>query len=300
VRAVFMRELISLMRKDQSIFFLVGDMGLGLVEPFQEEFPDRFLNVGIAEQNLVGVCAGLCNVGFRPFAYTISNFLVQRSFEQIRNDLCLHDYPVTLVGTSTGFDNGTLGPTHQVIDDIGCVKIFPNMRIYSPSTVPSIKMILEDIMKNGHPAYVRIGKGSYNPEAVFSDINYFALKGPSDDVLVITHGTTLENCIKAAQISNNLSVYCMNKVKPLDVDTLRKLFGEYPKIVVVEDHFVSSGLYNSLCQTLVESRIKDTALYAIAPPDRYEDAVGDANYFAEKYGYSPERISTFVYSLLGL
>lgn len=296
MRTVFMRELISLMRKDPSIFLLVADMGLGLVEPFQEEFSDRFLNVGIAEQNLVGVCAGLCNVGFRPFAYTISNFLVQRSLEQIRNDLCLHDYPVTLVGTSTGFDNGTLGPTHQVIDDIGGIKIFPNIRIYSPSTVLSIKMILEDIMKNGHPAYVRIGKGSYNPVEAFSDINYIALKGPSD-VLVITHGTTLENCIKAAHISNSFSIYCMNKVKPLDVDTLRKLFGEYQKIVVVEDHFVGSGLYNSLCQALVEARIKDTTLYPIAPPDRYEEAVGDANYFAEKYGYSPEKISSFVSSL---
>jgi transketolase len=293
-----MRELISLMRKDPSIFLLAADMGLGLVEPFQNEFPDRFLNVGIAEQNLVGVCAGLCNVGFRPFAYTISNFLVQRSFEQIRNDLCLHDYPVTLVGTSTGFDNGNLGPTHQVIDDIGCIKIFPNMRIYSPSTVPSIKMILEDVMKNEHPAYVRIGKGSYNPEAVFSGINDFALNIPSD-VLVITHGTTLENCIKAAHISNSFSIYCMNKVKPLDVDTLRKLFGEYKKIVVVEDHFVGSGLYNSLCQTLVESRIKDTTLYSIAPPDRYEDNVGDTDYFAEKYSYSPEKISRFVLSLVG-
>lgn len=297
MRTVLMNELISLMRKDPSIFFLAADMGLGLVEPFQEEFPDRFLNVGIAEQNLVGVCAGLCNVGFRPFAYTISNFLVQRSFEQIRNDLCLHDYPVTLVGTSTGFDNGTLGPTHQVIDDIGCVKIFPNMRIYSPSTVPSIKMILEDIMKNGHPAYVRIGKGSYNPVEALPDINYFALKVPSD-VLVITHGTTLENCIKAAQINNSFSVYCMNKVKPLDADTLRKLFGEYQKIVVVEDHFVGSGLYNSLCQALVEARTKDTTLYSIAPPDCYEDAVGDATFFAERYGYTPEKINKFVSKLL--
>lgn len=297
MRTVFMSELKSLMRKDPSVFFLVADMGLGLVESFQEEFPDRFLNVGIAEQNLVGVCAGLCNVGFRPFAYTISNFLVQRSFEQIRNDLCLHDYPVTLVGTSTGFDNGSLGPTHQVIDDIGCVKIFPNMRIYSPSSVHSIKIIIEEIMKDEHPAYVRIGKGSYDHVSDFSDINYFVLKGPSD-VLVITHGTTLENCIKAAHINNSFSIYCMNKIKPLDVDTLRKLFSTYHKIVVAEDHFVGSGLYNSLCQTLVETRIKDTALYPIATPDHYEKMVGDANYFADKYGYSPEKISSFVSSLL--
>ncbi len=122
MRTIFFELLKSGMRTDPSLFLVTADMGLGLVEPFQQEFPDRFINVGIAEQNMAGVCAGLCNIGFRPLCYTISNFLVERCFEQLRNDVCLHDYPVTFIGTSTGFDNGNLGPTHHVVDDIGCVK----------------------------------------------------------------------------------------------------------------------------------------------------------------------------------
>ena len=127
MRNTFFDLLENRMHEDTSLFLIVADMGLGLVEKIQNKFPDRFLNVGISEQNMIGIASGLCNVGFRPFCYTISNFLIQRCFEQIRNDICLHNYPVTLVGTSTGFDNGLLGPTHQVIDDIGCIKILPNI-----------------------------------------------------------------------------------------------------------------------------------------------------------------------------
>lgn len=137
MRNEFFKLLEEEMRRDESLFFIAADMGLGLVEPIQREFPDRFLNIGISEQNMIGIAAGLCNTGFRPFCYTISNFITERCFEQIRNDVCLHKYPVTIVGTSTGFDNGLLGPTHQILDDIGCMKILPEMNIYSPGSVGS-------------------------------------------------------------------------------------------------------------------------------------------------------------------
>ena len=146
MRTVFFEQLWNMMQVVKKLFLLVADMGLGLVEPFQKEFPERYINVGIAEQNLIGISAGLCNMGFRPVCYTISNFLVQRSYEQIRNDICLHNYPVILVGTSTGFDNGKLGPTHQVIDDIGCMKALPGMNIYSPGSISSVRLMFDEIM----------------------------------------------------------------------------------------------------------------------------------------------------------
>lgn len=297
MRTVFFEQLKNKMREDESIFLLIADMGLGLVEPIQKEFPDRFINIGIAEQNMIGVSAGLCNVGFRPFCYTISNFLTQRCFEQIRNDICLHEYPITLVGTSTGFDNGLLGPTHQVIDDIGCVKSLPKMNIYSPSTVDSIKMIFEDVIKNKQPAYIRIGKSSYNLETPADNMNYMAKNSNNSEILVITHGTMLENCLKATDENNDFSVYVMNKIKPLSGAKLRELFEKYSKIVVVEDHMISSGLYNSLCQHFVEMQIKESKLYGLGVPDVFEKRVGNKDYFADRYGYSPEKISNFIFKL---
>jgi len=117
------------------------------------------------------------------------------------------------------------------------------------------------------------------------------------DILIVTHGTILENCIKATEINNNFSIYCMNKIKPLNKTKIRELFKKYSKIVVIEDHIVTSGLYNSLCQCLVEMQYKQTNLYHIGTPEIYEERVGDKHYFADKYGYSPEKIARFVSKL---
>ncbi len=291
MRNVFFEKLKEEMRSDKRIFLVVADMGLGLVEPVKKEFPERYINVGIAEQNMIGVSAGLCNAGFRPVCYTISNFLVHRCFEQIRNDVCLHNYPVTLVGTSTGFDNGRLGPTHHVIDDIGCLKILPGMRIYSPTSVAAIRMVFKDVMETESPAYVRIGKGALSIDNAGDKINHMVVSNPNADTLLITHGNMLEDCVKAARINARLAVYAMNKILPLDRDELDRIFSIYSRIVVVEDHLAGSGLYNTLCQYAVESEKGRAKLCVIAPPDCYEDRIGDRNYFASKYGFTPEQIA---------
>ena len=298
MRNTFFDLLENRMYNDKSLFLIVADMGLGLVEKIQKKYPDRFLNVGISEQNMIGVASGLCNAGFRPFCYTISNFLIQRCFEQIRNDICLHNYPVTLVGTSTGFDNGLLGPTHQVIDDIGCVKILPNMRVYSPSTLDSINMVFKDVISNMQPAYVRIGKGSYSLDAKQDNINHFIKVNHKSDILLITHGTTLENCIHAFKQNGFFSIYCMNRIKPLNQAELKKLFERYSKIIVVEDHFTSSGLYNSICQCAIEMQCNHRQIYGIGPDEKYEETVGNNKFIAEKYGYSSEKIVRFALKLM--
>ena len=297
MRTIFFELLKSGMRTDKSLFLVTADMGLGLVEPYQQEFPDRFINVGIAEQNMAGICAGLCNAGFRPICYTISNFLVERCFEQLRNDVCLHDYPVTFVGTSTGFDNGSLGPTHHVVDDIGCVKALPNVRIYSPSTVTAMRMAYDDIMQESKPAYLRIGKGAYDLKINSQTLNHFVTDHPESDVVVITHGNILENIVKGLEGVASVSIFCVNRIKPLPSAQLESLFRRFPTIVVVEDHFAGSGLYNSLCQFAVESGLVGSRLLSLAPKDRYEDRSGDKNYFSEKYGLASGQIKKYIESL---
>lgn len=294
MRGVFFKELKIEMSRDKILFLLFADMGLGLVEPLQEEFPNRVMNVGIAEQNLIGIAAGLCNAGYRPVCYTISNFLIERSFEQIRNDVCLHHYPVILVGASTGYDNGSLGPTHHVIDDIGCLKILPGINIYSPTSVAATRMVFQEIMKDKSPAYVRIGKGALNIKVPGNNINHMAVSNPRSEVLLITHGNLLENCIKAAEKNPRFAVYAMNKILPLDRNELKRLFSVYTDIVVIEDHLVGSGLYSILCQYVVETMGSRARLHVIAPPDCYEDRVGNKDYFAFKYGFTPEQIAKWL------
>ena len=298
MRNIFFKLIKECMREDESIFLLAADMGRGLVEDIRTEFPERFLNVGIAEQNMIGVAAGLCNVGFRPFCYTISNFLIHRCFEQIRNDMCLHKYPITLVGTSTGFDNGSLGPTHQIIDDIGCLKALPNIRIYSPSSVDSIGLILDDIAKQRQPAYIRIGKKGIDAKMNVDRLNYMAHTDDDSDILVVTHGMTLSNCIEAAKAAGHFSIYCMNRIKPIDTSEVGHLFEKYKHIVVVEDHFVSSGLYNSLCQIFAQLNPQEKSIHCIGPAEQYEERVGDSDYFADIYGYTPDKIRDYMFKYI--
>ncbi|HTB82154.1 MAG TPA: hypothetical protein VK742_00740 [Candidatus Sulfotelmatobacter sp.] len=294
MRTVFFESLKSRMRTDENLFIVVADMGLGLIEPFEKEFPDRIINVGIAEQNMAGICAGLYNAGYRPICYTISNFLVERCFEQLRNDVCLHDYPVTFVGTSTGFDNGGLGPTHHIVDDIGCVKALPGLRIYSPSTVTAMRMAYDDIMSTDQPAYLRIGKGAYDLKINATTLNHFVTDHPESDVLVITHGNILENIVKGLDGVKRASVFCMTRIKPLPVEQVTALFHRFKTIVVVEDHFAGSGLYDSLCHFAIENQLVQSRLLSLAPPDAYSDRAGDKNYFSEKYGLAPAQIKKYI------
>lgn len=291
MRNTFFDLLHGRMREDDRVFLLYADMGLGLVDRFKKDFPSRCLNVGIAEQNMIGVASGLCNAGFKPFCYTISNFLIERCFEQIRNDVCLHGYPITLVGTSTGFDNGLLGATHQVVDDIGCLKALPAMAIYSPGASAFMPAILDDIVKAKTPAYVRIGKGNVQVAADPGAVNALVHDVPGADTLLIAHGSTLANCLDATALYGNCAVYCINKIKPLEKAELAALFARFRRVVVVEDHFVTSGLYDSLCRQVIELDAREVRLTGLGPREQYERFVGDAGYFADYYGYSPQKIA---------
>jgi transketolase C-terminal domain/subunit len=123
------------------------------------------------------------------------------------------------------------------------------------------------------------------------------LENKDADILIITHGNILDNSIQAVERNPKASIYCMNRIKPVDAGSLDAIFSKYSKIVVIEDHFKSSGLYNTLCQFAVESDHKYINLYSIAPPDRYEERIGDRDYFADRYGYSSEKIGEYLETL---
>lgn len=285
------------MQNDERIFFLMGDTGFNLVEPIFEQFPDRTLNVGVAEQNLIGIAAGLSNIGFKPVCYAISNFLVHRCLEQIRNDLCIHNYPVVLVGTSTGFDNGALWATHYVVDDIGCLKPLPNIRIYSPSSVESINNIFEEVMNSPNPSYIRITKSNFSEGKNINEPNRFILRNDQSDILVIAHGKMIKNSVEAEKLFPKFSIFAMDMIKPLDEQKLEKLMKKYKNIIVIEDNF-RSGLYSTVCQFAAEKRLHGTNLYPISPIEDYGTRVGDSSYLEEKHGLSPKKIAFFLSKLI--
>ncbi len=138
--------------------FLTGDVGFMVLEPLQKKMGPRFINMGIAEQNMVSVAAGLAMAGLHPWVYSIAPFIYARPFEQIRNDICLHDLPVKLVGNGGGYAYGVMGPTHHAIEDYGTLLTLQNMHVFVPAFASDVSAIIEKLLNFSHPSYLRLGK----------------------------------------------------------------------------------------------------------------------------------------------
>jgi transketolase len=263
MRGQILDALFSLMESNRDIFFLTADMGIGLVERFESRYPDRYLNVGIAEQNLIGVAAGLVNMGYRPFVYTISNFAVERCFEQIRNDICIHRYPITILGTSCGYDNAPLGPTHHILDDWGALGALPGLDIYCPSSKKFAATLVQRILKSQRPAYVRIPKGS--PEEPALDDLLVTCPGTARKTVLVSYGNPAQECLKAREIDPRMAVVILNQLHPLP-EELAAVLGSYTSIIVVEDHFPDHGLFGAICRLATISSLKGK-VQSLAPKD---------------------------------
>ena len=270
------------MREDDRLFFLTGDMGINLVEAIEEEFPDRFVNVGIAEQDLIGVASGLCNTGFIPVAYTISNFLVHRCYEQVRNDLALHHYPAILLGTSAGFDNATLGPTHHIIDEWGALKSFPGIDVYAPASVEFAVGVLDLAISRAKPCYIRVSKGAPSIPGTAGIVNYLPAKKAGGPLLV-SYGTLAGECLKAQAGRDDVAVLVMNRIHPVEPADVEVHLKAHNRVLVVEDHFGPTGLYGTLCQLAMERSIK-SFIESAAPMD-YDLVVGQtSNVYHQRNG----------------
>ncbi len=266
MRSTFLDALFDEMKKDESIFFLTADMGINLVERFEDAYPTRFINVGIAEQNLIGVAAGLAESGYKPFVYTISNFLIHRCLEQIRNDLLLHRLNVTLVGTSTGFDNAPLGPTHHIIDDWGVVNALAGMKIYCPSSKATSRTIFDLCISEGGPNYVRIPKGGGLSEEFSSPIS-----GKRD--IVISYGSALDYAQEYAR-KHALELFPIWNLNTMSYPELEIIKDNKVCIYVIEDHFGHSGVYSIMCRWANEHKFAGL-IHSVAPT-RYELIVREA------------------------
>ncbi len=256
------------MKKDESIFFLTADMGINLVEKIQNDYPERFLNVGIAEQNLIGVASGLINSGFKVVAYTISNFLVHRCFEQLRNDISLHKKPIVMIGTSCGYDNAPLGPTHHVIDDWGYVKNLPGFSVYCPSNLNFCENLFNKLINMDESVYLRIPKGGFDKISKQSDFEFLEKKS---DNIFLTYGALVEE-LYPLFLENNQSILIFNKLHPIENNKILEILNKYKNVYVVEDHFSSIGLYDSICKLITNFKV-NFKIIPLSPKD-YDLKVG--------------------------
>jgi transketolase len=244
MRTAFIEALIASARTHPDIFLVVGDLGFSVVEPFAKEFPDRFLNAGIAEQNMMGMAAGLASEGYHVFTYSIANFPTLRCLEQFRNDVCYHNLSVTIVAVGAGLAYGNLGYSHHGVQDIACLRGMPNIQLLSPCDPVETKAALRHLVSNPGPSYLRLGKAG---EAELRVTGSFG-RGPilvagsaQSKQAVVATGSILGEALRAAASVEDVAVYSMPVMAPVTGSDLEALW-QHSRIITVEEHVRQGGL----------------------------------------------------------
>ena len=284
MRTAFIETLIQLAKKDDTVFLITPDMGYSVLEKFRDEFPNQFLNSGIAEQNTISVAAGLASSGYTVFVYSIIPFVTMRCFEQVRLDLAYNNTNVKLVGIGAGLTYGSLGASHHAIEDIAIMRSIPNMTVLCPGDpIETRELVKRSYEKNG-PVYIRLGK---NGEANIHDANTRIEIGKS---IEITQGTdfaliTTSNTLELGKQwtdewkNENLSVslISMPSIKPFDNSKINELLSKQIPILTLEEHNVIGGLGSAVAEIIATSE-KSVPFKRIGINDVFSHDVGSHNY----------------------
>lgn len=291
MRDAFFRTLTELGIADPRIMFLTADLGFKLFDAFAEACPDRFLNLGVAEANMVSVAAGLALTGKRPFTYSITPFATIRCLEQIRNDVCNMELPVIVTSVGAGFAYGVNGGTHHGIDDVAAMRAMPGMTVVSPCDPRETVQAMQALLELGRPSYLRLGRAR---EPILANTDQpFELGVPSilqegEGVALLACGSVVGEALEAAATLERESL-----VKPLvlSVHTLAPITGlaailEQRHVrfaITVEEHIARGGLFEATCSTLMAagSAIRVKGLHA---PDRFIHTCHSQNAMRKKLG----------------
>jgi transketolase len=248
MRTAFIKQLIEEARLNEKIFLMVGDLGFNVVEPFAKEFPDRFLNVGIAEQNMIGVASGLAMEGYNVYVYSIGNFPTLRCMEQIRYDIAYHNLSVKIVAVGGGYAYGSLGASHHATEELGMMRTIPNMVVIAPGDPVETKAITTMSVKNLMPMYIRLGKAG---EPVIHNANIEKIQigqiltlreSQNSGIAILTTGAMLDYAMRFVEQNNiDCSIYSCPFVKPIDIEVLKLIALKYAKIITLEEHQQSAG-----------------------------------------------------------
>jgi transketolase len=304
MRAALIETLTELADADERVFLLTADLGWSVVEPFAERFPDRFLNVGVAEANMAGVAAGLALTGLVPFVYSIATFSSMRCYEQVRNGAVLHRLPVRVVGIGGGFAYGHAGPTHHALEDLALARVQPGMTTIAPGDPDQTRAVVRACLDMPGPVYLRIGKGG-NPSLPGLD-GRFALDRPEllrpgGDLLLLATGGIAHEALKAADLLEpggiSAAVALMAHLPLTAGPVLIELLGEYPFVVTVEEGFVTGGLGSLVAESIARHGLRCRLLTA-GVRRSFSPVGGSEAYLRRRHGLDAESLAELTRSAL--
>ena len=300
MKSAFIETLEKLASIDNRIFLLTGDLGFKTFDKFRNSFPDRFINIGVAESNMIGIAAGLALSGKNVYCYSIIPFLTMRCLERIRVDLCYHNLNVKLVGAGGGLVYGLEGMTHHAIEDIAIMRTLPNMTVVAPGDPVEVKAVINESLAHKGPLYIRLGREG--EKCVHKSSPEFKIgKGivirKGSGISIIATGTILCAAKSASEdlINEGLDVTLigMHTIKPLDRDIIEYCAKNSKAIFTVEEHSIIGGLGSAVSEILIELDYR-MLFKKIGLQDEYCSYIGSQDYLCEKYGLTPEGIKNFI------
>ncbi len=277
------------MGSDEKIVFITGDLGFNALEGIRDTMKDRFINAGVAEQNMIGVAAGLAHKGYSVFCYSIAPFITYRCLEQIRIDVCYHKLPVFIVGNGGGYGYGIMGFTHHAISDLACMSSLPGLDCYIPSFTEEVESSLTQMLSAGRPSYLRLGLGRSKPAGLktFESINPLLLS-PQPEMTVMALGplaaSALETISKAG-FEKKIDLFSAVKLPFANFnDKFVQSVKASERLLILEEHVSRGGIAENIALSLMNLGIMPKQFKAIPAAGYPGELYGDQNYHQRQSG----------------
>lgn len=299
MRDAFSNTLVRLALADPKVLLLTGDHGYALFDEFRKRCPDQYINAGIAEQNMVGMAAGLARVGFRPFVYGLAAFVPIRTVEQIKLDIAHDDLPVVLLGDGAGFVYSHLGTSHQSTEDIACTRAIPGIEVLSPSDRFEMAACMDYAYAAKGPVYLRMGKSDRGdvhagPVAALQSGSLLQVcRGRPDRPGLIATGSMVRAAVDVAQ-ELELSVWSAPVLKPLRAEDVCAAARSTSGLITLEEHSVLGGLGAAV--TEITSEHEPVRVLRIGVPDRFSEHCGTHAYLLREHGLDADSLRAKVES----
>ena len=296
MRSAFIKTLFELAGEDPRVCLVVGDLGYSVVEEFAERYPRQYVNAGVAEQDMVGIAAGMALSGKIVFTYSIANFATLRCLEQIRNDVCYHNANVKVVAVGGGLAYGGLGMSHHATEDLAILRALPGMVVVAPGDPVEAELATRAVVEHQGPCYLRLGKAGEptvhqaRPEFRLGNAIWLRRGG---DVCLISTGGMLETAAVVADAlesqGHSVGLISMHTVSPIDVDAVISAATTTRCLVTLEEHSVAGGLGSAVAEVVSELS-GHAPLMRVGLPPSFTSAIGDQKYLKGLYRLDPDSV----------